>query len=202
MFFGSEPHRLEAHAAAFRIPAMRSFLAAAASLAVASEPVVIDWAKCCDCELPADMDAAGLLVSVPAAAVVKVPGEACRVTVPKGGAIRFLFEGAQWQHNLVAVASEESCEATETVVGGVGGPSMDETVEFPAAGVFHYACTHMCTDETALGGTANDAYCHCTAFSHKLVVTVDELEAGDSGSGSGTSGAFSLAVLAISAALL
>merc|ERR1719378_626199 len=79
-------------------------------------------------------------------------------------------------HNLYKVETEDSCEGTEAIVGGAGGQSMDEELSFSEAGTFTYACIVMCTDETAPGGTANLEHCHCSAYTHKLVVTVvDEI---------------------------
>jgi hypothetical protein len=128
--------------------------------------VTMDWSKCCDCEQNPDLEDLGLLKPV---------GEPCAIEIYRDQSLRLLFESSTYMHNLFEVASQEdldTCTMGTAVVDGIGGNTMDQTLDFDAPGTYFYACSVMCTDETAAGGEAIADYCHCTMFSHKLVVTV------------------------------
>jgi hypothetical protein len=148
---------------------MAMFLLALLQLASgAGHVVTLDWAKCCDCEADenAEGDNKGLL---------KAPGDACTIDIKRDQSLKLKYDGSMWGHNLFKVASQadlDSCTMGEAVVDGVGVKSMDTLLEFEGPGTYFYACSVMCTAETAAGGEAMAEYCHCSAFNHKLIVTV------------------------------
>merc|ERR1712078_270293 len=108
-------------------------------------------------------------------------------------------------HNVVQVPSKADFDTCKIPDGNPigwtskevsGTQTMDETMEYAEAGTYYYACSVMCAENT--GGASDHQYCHCNAFSHKLIVTVT-----DAGAGQGsTSDAKTIHSTAIHTALL
>jgi len=126
------------------------------------DTVILDWAKCCDCEENP----------------VKPVGEPCKVTITTAHKLKVFYNNSKWAHNLIEVPSKSDFDtcvipdgkmAVGQTADSPGVKSMDETMTYKEAGTFYYVCSVMCSEST---GGYNEKYCHCGGFAHKLVVTV------------------------------
>jgi len=126
------------------------------------DTVILDWAKCCDCEENP----------------IKPKGEPCEVTITTAHKLNLKYDSSKWSHNVIEVPSKadfDTCVIPDSkmAIGQTadmpGEKTMDETMTYTEAGTFYYVCSVMCTTST---GGPNDQYCHCGGFAHKLIVNV------------------------------
>merc|ERR1711904_768103 len=126
------------------------------------DTVILDWAKCCDCEENP----------------VKPMGQPCEVTITTAHKLNLKYTNSQWKHNIIQVPSKadfDTCKMYDSkmAIGQSadmpGVKTMDETMTYTETGTFYYVCSVMCMTST---GGPNDQYCHCGGFTHKLIVNV------------------------------
>eukprot|EP00747_Dinoflagellata_sp_TGD_P033945 gnl/TRDRNA2_/TRDRNA2_136944_c0_seq1.p1 gnl/TRDRNA2_/TRDRNA2_136944_c0~~gnl/TRDRNA2_/TRDRNA2_136944_c0_seq1.p1 ORF type:complete len:183 (+),score=22.02 gnl/TRDRNA2_/TRDRNA2_136944_c0_seq1:41-550(+) len=138
------------------------------------DTAIVNWAKCCDCETKP----------------IKPAGKPCEVSITTAHKLKLKFTDSMWPHNVIQVPSKADFDTCKIPDGNPigwtskevpGTQTMDETMEYTEAGTYYYACSVMCAENT--GGASESQYCHCNAFSHKLIVTVSDA-AGNSGSAS------------------
>mmetsp|Transcript_17321 Transcript_17321/g.30823 ORF Transcript_17321/g.30823 Transcript_17321/m.30823 type:complete len:166 (+) Transcript_17321:161-658(+) len=128
------------------------------------DTVILDWAKCCDCE----------------AAQVKPKGQPCEVAITTAHTLKLKYDNSQWRHNIIEIGSKadfDVCEIPNSTMAmgqteeAAGVQSMDHSMEFKEAGTYYYVCSVMCLEST---GGPHSQYCHCKGFMHKLIVTVTQ----------------------------